>query len=402
MKTSRIQNNRLTGHERFALGLSQAIYQAIMIVAATGAAFYVAGSAVLLAAAMASRGGTFTDGASPAANTTTNMPQAGLTTHYNRVFMQWLYSKLNKMLMCTHMDMPEKSGMAFRNFMNVPLGADLVQQTQGTIGNPEVISTNYKDIVLAQYANYNNISDLAWLTSISNDMENNRKIMAYQAALTIDDLVMAQFDYLRTWDTRTSNQDATVSPYPFTKNIIEQMPFSLAAANVPEMMDGYYNGSIHPFLIADTVLDNSNNSVVDIWKHTDAGQVKLEEMPGGGMDSEAQAKVLELFGGHWRVSTNQTQTANYLGSGNTAISTYMAGRDAVLFINFPNSRHTKIGKGGGWKNLSLWAGEFSARTAYDTNMVIAGGTGYNFVLGLGLPPDATSRARVAMAVPQTT
>jgi hypothetical protein len=388
----------MSGYDRYALMLSVAIFAVIQFIAATASALFVPLKLVLLAGGMASHCAVLCDGPSPSAQTTANMPQAGLTTYYNRVFLQWLYTYTNKMLMCTHMDMPTKSGMAFRNFMNVPLGADLVQQTQGTIGNPEVISTNFKDIVLAQYANYNNISDLAWLTSISNDMENNRKIMAYQAALTIDDLVMAQFDYLRTWDTRTTNQDSTTTPYPFTKNIIEQMPFSLAGANVPTMMDGYYNGSIHPFFMADMAIDNSNNSIVDIWKHTDAGQVKLEQMP----EEEETARVIELFGAHWRLSTNQTQTANWQGSGLTGISTYLAGRDAVLFINFPNSRHTKIGKSGGWKNLNVWAGEFSARTAYDTNMVIAGGTGYNFVLGLGLPPDATSRARVAIAVPQTT
>jgi hypothetical protein len=355
-------------------------------------------SLITVSAAMASQPCTAWDGSSPAAQTTANMPQAGLTTHYNRVFMQWLYAYLNKLLMCTHMDMPEKSGLTFRNFMNLPLGPDLVQQTQGTIGPPESISTNYKDIVLAQYANYNNISDLAWLTSISNDMENNRKIMAYQAAFTIDDLVMAMFDYLRTWDTRTSNQDSTSSPYPFTKNIIEQMPASLGGATVPPMQDGYYNGSIHDFFIGDMSLDNSNNSIVDIWKHTDAGQLKLEQLPGG-MDAEAPVKILELFGAHWRRSTNQTQTANYLSSGTTAISTYLAGMDAIVFINFPNSRHTKIGHN--WKNMDLWAGEY-VRSAYDAIGVIAGGTGYNFAIGIGLPPDQTSRARIAEAVPQTT
>jgi hypothetical protein len=388
--------------EKLGHAVSTVFFTLFTLIAALASGLYVGAKCVMVMAAMASHNpGVLTDGPSPSAQTTANMPQTGLTTYYNRVFLQWLYANLNKMLMCTHMDMPEKSGMAFRNFMNVPLGADLVQQTQGTIGNPEVIATNYKDIVLAQYANYNNISDLAWLTSISNDMENNRKIMAYQAALTIDNLTMAQFDYLRTWDTRTTNQDSTIAPYPFTKNIIEQMPGSLGGATVPTMMDGYYNGSIHDFFVSDMALDNSNNSIVDIWKHTDAGQVKLEELPGG-QEGEAPIKILELFGAHWRKSTNQTQVANWQGSGQTGISTYLAGRDAVIFINFPNSRHTKIGKGGGWKNLSLWAGEFSARTAYDTNMVIAGGTGYNFVLGLGLPPDATSRARVAVAVPQTT
>jgi hypothetical protein len=356
-------------------------------------------SLITVSAALTAQPCTAWDGASPAAQTTANMPQSGLTIHYNRVFMKFLYANLGKLLMVTHMDLPEKSGLTFRNFMNIPLGPDLVQQTQGTLGPPEQISTNYKDIVLFQLANYSNISDLAFMTSISNDLENNRRVMAYQLGLSLDDIVMAQFDYLRTWDARTSNQDSVVTPYPFTKNIIEQMPASLGGATVPPMMDGFYNGSIHDFFVGDLTLDNSNNSIIDIWKHTDAGQLKLEELPGG-TEGEKPAQILELLGAHWRKSTNQTQTANWQASGNTGISTYLAGMDAIVWINFPNARHTKIDPK--WQNMNLWAGEYAARTAYDPNGLIPAGTGYNCVAGCGLPPDQTSRARIAIAVPQTT
>ena len=73
-----------------------------------------------------------------------------------------------------------------------------------------------------------------------------------------------------------------------------------------------------------------------------------------------------------------------------------------MFINFPNKRHTKIDPR--WQNMNLWAGEYVAKTAYDPNGLIMAGTGYNCVLGVGLPPDpaATSRMRIAVAVPVTT
>lgn len=387
--------------ERFSLWLVAFIlWPVVQVLAAIASAVAVTGRMVLMLATMASHSPTLADGSSPAAQTSANMPQARLTIHYNRVFMKWLYSNLNKLLMCTHMDLPEKSGQTFRNFMSVPLPADLQQQTEGTIGPPEKISVNFRDIVVGQWANYNNISDLAFMTSISNDLEENRRIMAYQLGLTIDDLVMAMFDYLRTWDSRTANQDSLVAPYPFTKNIIEQMPASLSGANVRPMADGYYNGSIHPFFVGDLTLDNSNNSIVDIWKRTDAGQLKLEGLTDKEADGDAPTSILELFGAHWRQSTNQTQTANWQGSGQTGLSTYLAGADAIVFVNFPNRRHTKIDPR--WQNMSLWAGEYKERTAYDPNGLIMAGTGYNCVLGVGLPPDATSRARIAIAVPQTT
>jgi hypothetical protein len=385
---------------KISMGMVRLLWAAVQIVGAIGGAIAVTASLTLNAAALAVRNPTFADGASPAAQTSANMPQARLTIHYNRVFMQWLYMFLNKLLLCTHMDLPEKSGQTFRNFMSVPLGADLPQQTEGTLDSPEQITVNFRDIIVGQWANYNNISDLAFMTSISNDLEENRRIMAYQLGQTVDDLVMYMFDYLRTFDTRTTNQDSLVAPYSFGKNIIEQMPASLSGATVPPMDSGTYNGSIHPFFVGDLQLDNSNNSVVDIWKHTDAGQLKLEELT---MSDEGQGatKILELFGGRWRQSTNQTQYAAWQGSSSTGVSTYLSGKHSIVFINFPNKRHTKIDPR--WENMNLWAGEYVAKTAYDPNGLIIGGTGYNCVLGVGLPPDplATSRARIAVAVPQT-
>lgn len=392
----------MTKWEKLSLALVRFIlWPAFQLIAAIGGAIAVTASLALHCGALAASAATLTDGASPAAQTSANMPQARLTIHYNRVFMQWLYMCLNKLLLATHMDLPEKSGQTFRNFMSIPLGPDTSQQTEGTIGNPEQISVNFRDIVVGQWANYNNISDLAFMTSISNDLEENRRIMAYQLGQTVDDLVMYMFDYLRTFDTRTTNQDSLTAPYSFGKNIIEQMPASLSGATVPPMKSGTYNGSIHPFFVGDLQLDNSNNSVVDIWKHTDAGQLKLEELTNAD-EGQGSTKILELFGGRWRQSTNQTQVAAWQGGSATGVSTYLAGKDAIIFINFPNKRHTKIDPK--WQNMNLWAGEYVAKTAYDPNGLIMAGTGYNCVLGVGLPPDpaATSRARIAIAVPQTT
>ena len=386
---------------KLSYGLMHYVLRPILqVIAAVGGAIAVTASMTMQQAAMAAHAAVFTDGPSPAAQTSANMPQARLTIHYNRVFMQWLYMFLNKLLLCTHMDLPEKSGQTFRNFMSIPLGADTTQQTEGTLGSPEQINVNFRDIVVGQWANYNNISDLAFMTSISNDLEENRRIMAYQLGQTVDDLVMYMFDYLRTFDTRTANQDSLVAPYSFGKNIIEQIPASLSGATVPPMSSETYNGSIHPFFVGDLQLDNSNNSVVDIWKHTDAGQLKLEELTQAD-EGQGSTKILELFGARWRQSTNQTQYANWQGGGTTGVSTYCAGKNAIIFINFPNKRHTKIDPR--WENMNLWAGEYTAKTAYDPNGLIMAGTGYNCVLGVGLPPDpaATSRARIAVAVPQT-
>src|ERR1700678_1151476 len=76
----------------------------VKVVLAVGWLMLVLGMSAFTASAMGlnnaagyARSGTMNEGPSPAAQTSANMPQARLTIHYNRVFMQWLYMYLNKL-----------------------------------------------------------------------------------------------------------------------------------------------------------------------------------------------------------------------------------------------------------------------------------------------------------------
>jgi hypothetical protein len=389
---------RTQTQHRITMWAAKALYIVFQVLAMAGATLMVALSNVQAQCRQQVYSPALGDGPSPAAQTSANMPQARNVVYYNSVFMQWLYINFNKLMLCKMQPLPEKSGQTVRNYMSNTLAPDLVQQTEGTIGPPEQISVNFKDITVGQWANYTNLSDFAYMTSISNDLVEYQKILAYQLGYTIDDLVMMVFDYLRTLDARTSNQDSTQAPYYFSKSIIEQMPASLAGANVLPMDSGFFNGSIHNFFIGDLWLDSSNNSLVDIWKHTEAGQMRLVELSDSDK-GQGSVRIMELAGARWRPSNNQTQTANWQGSGQTGLSTYLAGNEAVIAIEFPNARHTKVDPR--WQNLNVWQGPYTERTAYDPNGLIYGGAGYNCITGFGLPPDINSRARIAIAVPQT-
>jgi hypothetical protein len=173
----------------------------------------------------------------------------------------------------------------------------------------------------------------------------------------------------------------------------------LMGQNVPPMIGGAYNGKIHPFFVGDLIaLDNTNNSIVDIMKHTPEGLLKLEELPDGAEGDEV--KVIELLGCKWMMSTNCTQTANYESSGNAAIRTYLAGMDAVIAIKLSRPDRTDIDDGQ-YQNMTLWMGEYKPGQVADPSGVIGAGTSYNTILAFGPPPDVTSRARCWDAVPQT-
>lgn len=391
----------MNAFERFTHVLVRyVLWPLVQIFVALASAVAVIVHGMFAAAAQQARLAVCNDGISPTSMMTGNMPQAGLSTYYNRKFLENLKAKLVKLRMCTRLPMPLKSGQIFRNFMWPTLPANTVQQSEGTVGTGITLTANFQDYQLGQWADYLNISDKALVTSISEDMVNLRREMAYRLGLSVDDLVMANFDYLRTLDPKTGNQDATGAPYAFTKAMIEQAPFSLMGQNVPELDRGYYAGSIHPFFVGDMIaLDTGNNSIVDIMKHTPEGLLKLEELPDPKEGDEV--KIIELLGCRWMMSTNQTQTANYKGSGNTAIRTYLAGNDAVIAIKLDRPDRTDIADGQ-YQNMTLWAGEYKPGQVADPAGVIGAGTSYNAILAFGPPPDTTSRARCWDAVPQTT
>lgn len=342
----------------------------------------------------------FNDGFSPASMNSGNTPQASLVTHYNRNFIENLKARLVHLRLCTRVPMPAKAGQVFRNFMIQPLSGNTTQTTEGTVGTGITATTQYQDYQLGQWADFLNISDKAFVTSISDDLVNYEREMAYRLGLTVDNLVMAFFDYLRTLDSKTANQDATVGPYALTHQQIEQVPFSLEGQNVLPMDMGYYAGKIHPFFIGDLMaLDNSNNSVVDILKHTPEGLMKLEELPNGPDGDEV--KFIELAGARWMRSTNCTKTPNYQASGNTAIRTYIAGKDAMVAVKLDRPDRTDIADGKP-KNMRLWRGEYKLGNQADPAGLVGAGTSYNAILAFGVPPDTTSRARCFDAVPQTT
>ncbi len=345
----------------------------------------------------------FNDGFSPTSMQSGNTPQAALTTHYNKNFIENLKARTVHLRLCTRFPMPAHAGQIFRNFMITPLTANTTQTTEGTVGTGISVTINYQDYQLGQWADFLNISDKAFITTISDDLMNYEKEMAYRLALSVDDLVMAYFDYLRTLDAKTANQDVLTGNYQLTKQQIEQVPFSLEGQNVQPMDKGYYCGKIHPFFIGDLMaLDNSNNSVVDILKHTPEGLMKLEELPDGPEGDEVN--YIELMGARWMRSTNCTQSttsAVAVASGLTSVRTYIAGKDAIVAIKLDRPDRTNIDDGN-YRNMTLWRGEYKPGNVADPAGVVGAGTSYNVILAFGVPPDPTSRARCFDAVPQTT
>lgn len=342
-------------------------------------------------------------GISPTSMQSGNTPQAALTTHYNRNFIENLKARTVKLRLCTRFPMPAHAGQIFRTFMIQPLTSNTTQASEGTVGSGISVTINYQDYQLGQWADFLNISDKAFITTISDDLMNYEREMAYRLAKSIDDILTAFFDYLRTLDSKTANNDVLTSPYHFTHQQIQQVPFSLEGQNVMPMDLGYFCGCVHPFFIGDLLgVDSGNNSVTDILKHTPEGLLKLEELPNGPDGDEVN--YFDLSGARWLRSTNCTTSTTSpvaVAGGATSIRTYIAGKDAMVAIKLDRPDRTTVDDGK-YQNMTLWRGEYKPGSVADPAGVIGAGTSYNAIMAFGVPPDTTSRARCFDAIPVTT
>ena len=386
--------------ERIARYFFLPLFQVLL---AFGSATCVALQVMLHMAAFQSGQPVLNIGISPTSMQSGNTPQAALTTHYNRNFIENLKARTVKLRLCTRFPMPPHAGQIFRTFMIQPLSSNTTQQAEGTVSSGISVSINYQDYVLGQWADYLNISDKAFITTISDDLMNYEREMAYRLAKTIDDILTTYFDYLRTLDSKTANNDVLTTPWHFTHQQIQQVPFSLEGQNVQPMDMGYFCGCIHPFFIGDLMgVDATNNSVTDVLKHTPEGLLKLEELPNGPDGDEVN--YFDLSGARWLRSTNCTQSTTSpvaVAASATSIRTYLAGKDAMVAIKLDRPDRTDIDDGK-YRNMTLWRGEYKPGNVADPAGVIGAGTSYNAILAFGVPPDTTSRARCFDAIPVTT
>lgn len=357
-------------------------------------------SSCMHAAAQQSHGMAFCDGPSPTSmqsNGTT--PQSSAVISYNAKFTKNLKGKTNAQRVCSRRQMPAQAGVKFRDFMYNALPANTTQASQGVIGTGISVSTLYIDYTLGQWGDFINFSQFLLLTTIDPMVENVEKELAYRCGRSVQKLTLAQADFARTIDASVGALDATTGTQLMTRNTGTQAAGSMAGRDVNPLDDGRFGCLIHPWLITDMMVDNTNNSYVDIMKHTPEGQMALRELPSGTGDEAS--KVLQLGGITYLPTTQLTTTPNFLATGKTAIRTYMVGEDGLIAVRITNPDRTDIGDGD-YRNLSLWRGRYPMGTAFDPTGQIGGGTSYLVTGTWGLPPDPTQRIRAYDFVPQNT
>ncbi len=293
------------------------------------------------------------------------------------------------------LDLPMKSGNQYEMFMYVPLAANTTQTTEGTVGSSLSVSVLTTTATIGEYADYANFSSLSLATAIDSTVENVAKEMSYRLGESLSALVRATADGASSIDASVLVQLAATSTSAFTALSLSQIRNSVQslagrAVRPFDEASKAFVGVIHPFALGDVLADNSNDSPIDILKHTPVGQAKMDELVSVDLE---EVITLPSSGVDFFQTNLVTQTSNYKGvTGLTALRTYIFGRDGIFAINLGAQNDTTFGDGD-WRNIKCNIVQNAEPTVADPEGLIPGWTSYRVHFTTSLGPDTTIRMR---------
>jgi len=213
-------------------------------------------------------------------------------------------------------------------------------------------------------------------TAIDSTVENVAKEMSYRVGESLSALVRATCDGASSIDASVLVELAATSASSFTALSLSQIRNSVQsmagrAIRPFDEASKAFAGVIHPFALGDVIADNSNDSPIDILKHTPVGQARMDELVSVDL-----TEVIELpsTGVHFFQTNLVTKTINYSGvTGLTALRTYIFGKDGVFAINLGAQGDTSYGDGE-WQNIKCNVVQNAEPTVADPEGLIPGYT----------------------------
>lgn len=319
-----------------------------------------------------------------ASQLSSNLPQS-LVTQYDKRFLPNLKAELAHIRCTERRKMEMNAGNTLRLFMYTPLGANIVQASEGMTGLGRTIAVTFNNTQIGEYADFIALSKYAQWTALDDAIVNIRTELAYALGQTLATLAKNTADGWSAIDAAANTAKPANSPFVGTDitNAVQGMlgrnikPFDQARQK--------FCGVIHPFAVGDAINDKSNNSIVDVRKHIVEGQMKLEELPG-----PESISVLEWGGADFYQSTLVTTAANYQSSGKTGYRTYLYGQNGVITLSLGPT--DQIGDGQ-TKNLKLTLMKTEETSPADMEGMIGGWTSYRLMAAFATPPDTVMRGR---------
>lgn len=329
---------------------------------------------------------------SPASNTTSNLPQSTVI-YYDKSFIDNLKANTPFLRVCERKDLPIMSGNQLRLFMYNPLAANTTQATEGTVGTGVSISVSTVTPTIGEYADFATFSSLSLATAIDPVVENVGREFSYRLGQSLHALVRLTADSANAIDSSVNVELPATSTSSFTvlsNSQIRSSTMSLEGRNVMPLEGSNYGGIIHPFALGDVLADTSNNSPIDILKHTAEGPMKLDDL--GSVDQEQVVEFPSSAVSFFKTS-QVTTTSNYNSiTGLTALRTYIVGKDGLIAVSLGAKGDTAYGEGD-WRNIQVNVQNNAAPSIADPAGLIPGWCSYKVHFTTSLPPDTTMRLR---------
>lgn len=332
-------------------------------------------------------------GYNPASNLTSNLPQTQ-AKFYDKNFFDNLKFETPFLRCAERRPLPMNSGNTIVFFEYPLFGANTAQSAEGTVGTGLTITPLTNQAVIGEFSDYASFSTLATFTGIDPMVTNVSKELAYRLGQSLSILVRNATEAWIAIDASTNTQLAAASPLSIL-NVRTAVQSLAGRAVLPfHQAEARFAGVIHPFVVGDVANDPSNNSTVDVWKHTVTGLAKMESLPGVDLE-----ETIEFPGTGIRFHQTSlvTQTANYKGSGNTAQRTYVYGKDGVIAIDLNGGGDTAFGDGN-YRTIKPLVRQNVEPSVADMAGVISGWTSYRIHFTTTLVPDTTGRARMIDSV----
>jgi hypothetical protein len=229
------------------------------------------------------------------------------------------------------------------------LAGDTVQNADGVVGAPEVISQISAPAQVGEWNNYSNFSAFAIASSIDELVGNSAVELGYQAGQSISELYSAVADSASGVDANVNQSALLVTPFTLDLATVREMKQQLVSADVLPCKKGMFYGVVSPNVLGDIYNATTvNNSIIDNWKHTESGQKKFDEMAGSDQTKEIVLPGTNIL---FRQTPFVTKTANYSGSGKTAYRTYVFGNYAMIGVWLQVPGDTDLDEGD-WRTIN--------------------------------------------------
>jgi hypothetical protein len=253
------------------------------------------------------------------------------------------------------------------------LAGDVVQNGDGVVGNPEIITQQSSPAQIGEWNNYANFSAFAIAASIDQLVGNSAVELGYQAGQSISELYSAVADSASGVDANVNQSSLLASPYTLDLATIREMKQQLVSASVLPCKRGKFMGAISPNVLGDIYNATTvNNSIVDFWKYSN--NEKFDRMAGSDQTMEIELPGTNLV---FRQTPFVTKTASYQAGTKTAYRTYIFGNYAMIGVWLQVPGDTDLDEGD-WRTIDCRVITDAPPSSFDPTATIGGWCSYRF------------------------